>query len=44
MSHQRVDVHQHVLPPTYAARLRSDGIREAGGRELPSWSVEDRFA
>jgi predicted TIM-barrel fold metal-dependent hydrolase len=41
MRHQRIDVHQHVVPPAYAEWLRSKGIQEAGGRELPSWSVED---
>lgn len=41
MAHRRIDVHQHLLPPAYAAWLRSAGIHEAGGRELPSWSVQD---
>ena len=41
MRHQRIDVHQHVLPPAYAEWLRSKGIHDAGGRELPSWSIED---
>src|SRR5437867_9678412 len=41
MSHRRIDVHQHVLSPTYVAWLRSRGIHEAGGRELPPWTVED---
>jgi 6-methylsalicylate decarboxylase len=41
MAQQRIDVHQHVVPPGYAAWLRSKGIHEAGGRELPSWSSED---
>jgi len=41
MRHQRIDVHQHVVPPAYADWLRSKGIQEAGGRELPSWAVED---
>ncbi|HVN87055.1 MAG TPA: amidohydrolase family protein [Candidatus Binatia bacterium] len=41
MSPQRIDVHQHVVPPAYADWLRSNGLREAGGRELPQWSVED---
>jgi len=41
MSHQRIDVHQHVLPPTYSAWLRSHGLSDAGGRDLPGWSVEE---
>lgn len=41
MWHQRIDVHQHVVPPAYAEWLRSKGVRDAGGRELPQWSVED---
>jgi len=28
-------------PPAYAEWLRSNGVQEAGGRELPQWSVED---
>lgn len=41
MSRERIDVHQHVLPPSYAAWLRSRGIQDAGGRDLPAWSVEE---
>lgn len=41
MAHQRIDVHQHVVPPAYAEWLGGKGIREAGGRELPTWSAED---
>lgn len=37
----RIDVHQHIVPPVYAEWLRSQGIREAGGRELPPWSAEE---
>src|SRR5256885_498311 len=40
-SHRRIDVHQHIIPPAYAGWLRSKGLRDAGGRELPAWSVED---
>jgi 6-methylsalicylate decarboxylase len=38
---RRIDVHQHIVPPAYARWLASNGIRDAGGRELPGWSVED---
>jgi predicted TIM-barrel fold metal-dependent hydrolase len=41
---RRVDVHQHVVPPRYAAWLRSHGIADAGGRELPAWSAEEALA
>jgi 6-methylsalicylate decarboxylase len=38
---RRIDVHQHVVPPEYGAWLRTNGLRDAGGRELPSWSAEE---
>ena len=41
MRHRRIDVHQHVIPPAYGEWLRSRGVHDAGGRELPQWSVED---
>jgi predicted TIM-barrel fold metal-dependent hydrolase len=34
----RIDVHQHVLPPGYTDWLRSKGIADAGGRALPKWT------
>src|SRR5262250_2932117 len=37
----RIDVHQHIVPSAYASWLRSMGMHDAGGRELPSWSVEE---
>ena len=40
MSHRRIDTHHHIVPPAYAAWLREKGISDAGGRELPEWSVE----
>lgn len=36
----RIDTHQHVLPPEYVAWLTAHGTRDAGGRALPDWSVE----
>jgi 6-methylsalicylate decarboxylase len=36
-SPNRIDVHQHVLPPRYADWLRDNGIRP-GGIDLPEWS------
>ena len=37
----RIDVHQHVIPPDCRAALRRHGIAEAGGRALPEWSSDD---
>ena len=36
----RIDVHQHLLPPVYVDFLRTHGIADAGGRELPDWSAQ----
>jgi 6-methylsalicylate decarboxylase len=36
----RIDTHHHVIPPDYRKALRKAGLVEAGGRELPEWSVE----
>jgi predicted TIM-barrel fold metal-dependent hydrolase len=38
---RRIDVHQHLVPPAYAAWLRAQGLHDAGGRELPAWSAEE---
>jgi predicted TIM-barrel fold metal-dependent hydrolase len=38
---RRIDVHHHILPPSYSRWLRALGVQDAGGRELPAWSVED---
>lgn len=38
---RRIDVHHHIVPPAYAGWLRSKGLHDAGGRELPAWSVEE---
>jgi len=40
MNHRRIDVHHHILPPSYVAWLRGVGVHEAGGRDLPAWSPE----
>ena len=39
--HDRIDVHQHVVPSAYADWLRSKGVHEAAGRDLPAWSVDE---
>ncbi|MFI8975211.1 amidohydrolase family protein [Nocardia asteroides] len=36
----RIDVHQHLIPPVYRKALISQGIHDAGGREIPAWSVD----
>lgn len=33
----RIDTHQHIVPPAYAAWLAEQGIN-AGGRAIPDWS------
>lgn len=40
MTPMRIDTHQHIVPPFYAAWLQRHGIRAAGGRLLPDWSEE----
>ncbi len=40
-SRRRIDVHHHILPPRYSSWLRAQGLHDAGGRELPAWSVEE---
>ncbi|MFG3619825.1 amidohydrolase family protein [Nocardia sp. NPDC047654] len=34
----RIDVHQHLVPPVYREALGAHGIAAAGGRDLPDWS------
>jgi predicted TIM-barrel fold metal-dependent hydrolase len=41
---RRIDVHQHLVPPRYAAWLRAKGVQDAGGRDLPAWSAEEALA
>jgi 6-methylsalicylate decarboxylase len=36
----RIDTHHHLIPPDYRKALQKAGLGEAGGRELPEWSVE----
>jgi predicted TIM-barrel fold metal-dependent hydrolase len=38
---RRIDVHQHIVPPRWAAWLRAHGVEDAGGRELPAWSAAE---
>jgi hypothetical protein len=32
-----IDVHRHVIPPSYRAALHAAGIDADGGRLLPDW-------
>jgi len=41
---RRIEIHHHIDPPAYAAWLASQGVRPAGGRELPAWSDDDALA
>ncbi|MCK4795398.1 MAG: amidohydrolase family protein, partial [Desulfobacteraceae bacterium] len=34
----RIDIHHHILPVEYVARLKEIGITTAIGREFPDWS------
>jgi predicted TIM-barrel fold metal-dependent hydrolase len=40
---RRIDTHHHVVPPAYAAWLRSRG-QAAGGLPIPEWSPEAALA
>src|SRR5437016_2340422 len=44
MAGRRIDVHHHILPPAYVGWLAANGVRDAGGRELPPWSVDETLA
>ena len=37
---RRIDVHQHVVPPSYRTWLDERGVNAAGGYPLPAWSVD----
>lgn len=38
--HGRIDTHQHIVPPAYAAWLERQGLT-AGGLPIPQWSAEE---
>lgn len=38
-AHQRIDTHQHMVPPAYGQWLKSKGST-AGGLPIPDWSVD----
>lgn len=35
---QRIDVHHHLLPPEYVARMNATGLAWTGGPHVPAWS------
>mgnify|MGYP001182374028 CR=1 FL=1 len=37
---ERIDVHQHIVPPEYARWLRGKRVADAAGRELPDWDAD----
>ncbi|MGW5150953.1 amidohydrolase family protein [Rhodococcus koreensis] len=37
---QRIDVHQHVVPPDYRKWLNSHDVGRAGGIDLPHWTID----
>jgi 6-methylsalicylate decarboxylase len=41
MSHKRIDVHHHLIPPPYLKELDRLGIKDSGGKALPKWSPKD---
>jgi predicted TIM-barrel fold metal-dependent hydrolase len=43
MSVRRIDTHQHIVPPAYAAWLERMG-QKAGGLPIPDWNAEDAIA
>jgi len=40
---QRIDTHQHIVPPGYAGWLAARG-QDAGGMATPEWSIEQALA
>ena len=42
-THQRIDTHQHIVPPAYSQWLKSKGS-SAGGLPIPDWSEEGALA
>ena len=41
---QRIDTHQHVVPPDFRAALNSAGLDSTGAGALPTWSAETAIA
>ena len=43
-SHNRIDVHHHILPDFYLAGLAEVGVKHSGGNVLGSWTPEQSLA
>src|SRR5215207_9065782 len=37
-SPNRIDVHHHLIPPTFAAAMSAKGLSDVAGARLPSWA------
>ena len=37
----RIDVHQHLIPPGYVEALAAHGVHDSGGRDFPRWTKTD---
>ncbi len=35
--HGRIDIHQHLVPPAFAAAMERRGISKVAGAPLPKW-------
>jgi hypothetical protein len=36
----RIDVHHHLIPPTFATAMQRKGVSMVAGAKLPAWSPE----
>jgi predicted TIM-barrel fold metal-dependent hydrolase len=43
-SARRIDVHHHVIPPTFTRAMETRGLTEVAGTPLPRWSVDQSIA
>ncbi|ABE30243.1 Predicted metal-dependent hydrolase [Paraburkholderia xenovorans LB400] len=45
MSHSRIDVHHHILPPQYVEAVGTDAIaRQGSSGRVPQWSVDEALS
>lgn len=40
MTNHRIDVHHHLIPPTFVKTMERKGIQKVAGAPLPSWTPE----
>lgn len=40
----RIDVHHHLIPPTFTRVMSERGLKEVAGAPLPKWTVEQSLA